>query len=99
MAQYEFLMKSNCNLFLIKEFEVSDYLRMSGLYCSLTFLDLCNSADRFNRQDIVDFVKRNQRECGGFAPSDGHDPHLLYSLSALQVISDSNNPSLRCSIQ
>ena len=65
---------------------MSDFLRMSGLYWSLTFLDLCNSTDRFNRQDIVDFVKRNQRECGGFAPSDGHDPHLLYSLSALQVI-------------
>ncbi len=64
---------------------MSDYLRMSGLYWSLTFLDLANSIERLNREDIIEFVKRNQHENGGFSPCDGHEPHLLYTLSALQV--------------
>ena len=64
---------------------MSDYLRMSGLYWSLTFLDLANSIDKLNKNEIIEFVKRNQHESGGFSPSDGHDPHLLYTLSAVQV--------------
>ena len=67
------------------EFEMSDFLRMSGLYWSLTFLDLANSADKLNKDEIVQFLKRNQHVSGGFGPCDGHDAHLLYSLSALQV--------------
>jgi geranylgeranyl transferase type-2 subunit beta len=64
---------------------VSDYLRMSGLYWSLTFLDLANSIEKLDKNEIIAYLKRNQHESGGFAPCDGHDPHLLYSLSALQV--------------
>ncbi len=58
---------------------------MSGLYWSLTFLDLSSSIEKLNKNEIIDFVKRNQHENGGFGPSDGHEPHLLYSLSAIQV--------------
>ncbi|RNA16387.1 geranylgeranyl transferase type-2 subunit beta [Brachionus plicatilis] len=67
------------------EYEVSDYLRMSGLYWSVTFLDLVNSLEKFNKDDIVAYLKRNQHSSGGFSPCDGHDPHLLYSLSAVQI--------------
>ena len=59
---------------------------MSGLYWSLTFLDLCNSMDKLNKEEIVEFLKKNQHESGGFGPCDGHDPHILYTLSALQII-------------
>ena len=45
--------------FVVKEYEVSDYLRMSGLYWSLTFLDLCRSIDKLDRTEIVEYVKRN----------------------------------------
>jgi geranylgeranyl transferase type-2 subunit beta len=65
---------------------MSDFLRMSGIYWSLTFVDLVNSIDRLDKEEIKKFLKRNQHESGGFSPSDGHDPHLLYSLSALQVL-------------
>ena len=58
---------------------------MSGLYWSLTFLDLSGAADKLNKTEVIEFVKRNQHESGGFSPCDGHDPHLLYTLSALQV--------------
>lgn len=64
---------------------MSDYLRMSGVYWSLTLLDLCGVKDKLDRDDIIEFLKRNQHESGGFSPCDGHDPHLLYSLSAVQV--------------
>ena len=64
---------------------MSDYLRMSGLYWSVTFLDLCKSLDKFNKNEIMEYVKRNQHESGGFSPCDGHEPHLLYTLSAIQV--------------
>ena len=59
---------------------------MSGLYWSLTFLDLCRSIDKLDRTEIVEYVKRNQHESGGFGPCDGLDPHLLYTLSAVQII-------------
>ena len=67
---------------------MSDYLRMSGIYWSLTLLDLCGAKDSLDRDELIKFLKRNQHESGGFSPSDGHDPHLLYSLSALQVYND-----------
>lgn len=41
---------------------------MSGLYWSLTFLDLSNSIDKLNKDEIVQFLKRNQHENGGFGP-------------------------------
>jgi geranylgeranyl transferase type-2 subunit beta len=65
---------------------MSDYLRMSGVYWSVTFLDLTNSLEKLEKNEIIDFVKRNQCESGGFSPSDMHEPHLLYTLSAIQVI-------------
>ena len=64
---------------------MSDYLRMSGLYWSLTFLDLVHSIDKLDKTEVMQFVKRNQHESGGFSPCDGHEPHLLYTLSAIQV--------------
>lgn len=58
---------------------------MSGIYWSLTFLDIVNAKEKLNKDDIIAFLKINQHESGGFGPCDGHDEHLLYSLSALQV--------------
>lgn len=65
---------------------MSDYLRMSGLYWSCTLLDLAHGLDKFKKQEIIEFVKRNQHINGGFRPCDGHDAHLLYTLSALQIL-------------
>jgi geranylgeranyl transferase type-2 subunit beta len=65
---------------------MSDFLRMSGIYWSITFLDLSNSIERLNQTEIVDFIKENQDESGGFSPSNGHEPHLLYTLSAIQTL-------------
>ena len=35
---------------------------------------------------IVDFVMSCQHDCGGFGGNLGHDPHILYTLSAVQLL-------------
>lgn len=66
---------------------MTDYLRMSGIYWSITALDLVNEAHRLNQNDIIDFIKQCQdTETGGIAASINHDPHILYTLSAIQIL-------------
>lgn len=69
-----------------QEYTLSEYLRMSGIYWGLTVMDLMSQLPRMNRQEIVDFIAACQHECGGVGASIGHDPHLLYTLSAVQVM-------------
>ena len=59
---------------------------MSGIYWGLTVMDLMGELPRMNREEITDFIKSCQHDCGGFSASIGHDPHLLYTLSAVQVM-------------
>eukprot|EP00095_Tigriopus_kingsejongensis_P008020 maker-scaffold1494_size38455-snap-gene-0.11 protein:Tk08020 transcript:maker-scaffold1494_size38455-snap-gene-0.11-mRNA-1 annotation:"hypothetical protein CAPTEDRAFT_118195" len=68
------------------EYVMSEFLRMNGVYWSLTAVDLMHAADQLDRTEILDFV----RACfdpvsGGFAPAPRHDPHILYTLSAVQI--------------
>uniref|UniRef100_A0A673BEI5 Geranylgeranyl transferase type II subunit beta n=1 Tax=Sphaeramia orbicularis TaxID=375764 RepID=A0A673BEI5_9TELE len=69
------------------EYTLSEYLRMSGIYWGLTVMDLMSQLPRMNRAEIIDFIKACQHECGGISASIGHDPHLLYTLSAVQILS------------
>ena len=64
---------------------MTEYLRMSGIYWGLTAIDLLSSLDRMNKTEVLKFVVDCQHDCGGFGASIAHDPHLLYSLSAVQV--------------
>lgn len=60
---------------------------MSGVYWGVTALDLMSQLDKLNRDEIIEFVKRCQcPKTGGFAPCEGHDPHILYTLSAVQIL-------------
>ncbi|KAI9034531.1 terpenoid cyclases/protein prenyltransferase alpha-alpha toroid [Hyaloraphidium curvatum] len=68
------------------EYWLAEHLRLSGLYWGLTALDLMDRADALDRVAVVDFVRRCQHPGGGFGGSPGHDPHMLYTLSALQVL-------------
>lgn len=65
---------------------VTEHLRMSGVYWGLSAMALLNSLDEMDRQVGIDFVLSCQHESGGFAGNVGHDPHLLYTLSAVQVL-------------
>ena len=64
---------------------MTEFLRMSGMYWGLTVMDLMNGLDSMDKQEVLDFVKQCQHESGGVSASIGHDPHLLYTLSAVQV--------------
>lgn len=66
---------------------MTDYLRMSGIYWSLTALDLMGQSERLNQNDIIDFIKQCQDpDSGGISASVNHDPHILYTLSAVQIL-------------
>ncbi|XP_060088021.1 geranylgeranyl transferase type-2 subunit beta isoform X2 [Heteronotia binoei] len=68
------------------EYCMSEYLRMSGVYWGLTVMDLMGQLHRMNKEEILAFIKSCQHECGGISASIGHDPHLLYTLSAVQIL-------------
>nr|CAI9694217.1 unnamed protein product [Rangifer tarandus platyrhynchus] len=68
------------------EYCMSEYLRMSGIYWGLTVMDLMGQLHHMNRDEILTFIKSCQHECGGISASIGHDPHLLYTLSAVQIL-------------
>ncbi len=70
----------------MQEYVTTEFLRMSGIYWGLTAMDLMGQLHRMGRDEVIGFVRGCQdKGSGGFSPSFGHDPHLLYTLSALQV--------------
>ena len=66
---------------------MSEYLRMSGIYWGLTVMDLMGQLHRMNREEILTCIQSCQHECGGISVSIGRGPHLLYTLSAVQILS------------
>uniref|UniRef100_A0ABZ3NN91 Geranylgeranyl transferase type-2 subunit beta n=1 Tax=Rattus norvegicus TaxID=10116 RepID=A0ABZ3NN91_RAT len=85
------------------EYCMSEYLRMSGVYWGLTVMDLMGQLHRMNKEEILVFIKSCQHECGGVSASIGHDPHLLYTLSAVQVspcetLTLCDDPNVNCPI-
>ncbi|KAK9325408.1 terpenoid cyclases/protein prenyltransferase alpha-alpha toroid [Lipomyces orientalis] len=68
------------------EYWLSEHLRMSGVYWGLMALDLMGARDALPREDVVAYVKSCQHSNGGFGANPGHDPHLLYTLSAVQIL-------------
>lgn len=64
---------------------MTEYMRMSGMYWVMTALDLVGCKDRLPAEEVISAVAKCQDECGGFVASPGHDPHILYTLSAVQV--------------
>ena len=68
------------------EYAMSEFLRMNGLYWGVAAMDLMHSLELMERDKIVQFVTECQDpDTGGFRPVHGHDPHILNTLSAVQV--------------
>ncbi|XP_010035624.2 geranylgeranyl transferase type-2 subunit beta 1 isoform X1 [Eucalyptus grandis] len=63
-----------------------DHLRMNGAYWGLSALDLLGKLDTVDLEDIVSWIMKCQHESGGFGGNIGHDPHVHYTLSAVQVL-------------
>lgn len=69
------------------EYFVGEHLRMSGVYWGLMAMDLIECLDDMQRDAIVAWVMTCQdTETGGFSGNVGHDVHLLYTLSAIQIL-------------
>lgn len=59
---------------------------MSGIYWGVTALDIMDNVSKLDKASIVDFIRKCQCPVsGGISPCEGHDPHVLYTLSAVQV--------------
>lgn len=59
---------------------------MSGIYWGLTPLYLLGQPDALPRSALLDFVLSCLHENGGFGAAPGHDPHMLYTVSAVQIL-------------
>ena len=58
---------------------------MSGIYWGLTAMDLMGQLEVMNKVEVLDYVRSCQHPCGGVSACLNHDPHLLHTLSAVQV--------------
>jgi geranylgeranyl transferase type-2 subunit beta len=67
------------------EYAMSEFLRMNGIYWGVTAMDLMGRLGAMDRPGIVQFLRDCQTPAGGFRPVPGQDPHLLNTLSAVQV--------------
>ena len=68
------------------EYWVTEHLRMSGVYWALAGLSALSAVDALPSAPLLEFVSSCfDAETGGYAGNVGHDPHLLYTLSALQI--------------
>jgi len=78
------------------ESEASQHLRLNAVYWGLCCLELLGApAETLDRAALRAWLLACQREGRGFAPAPGHDPHLLCTLSALQVLALLRDPLLR----
>eukprot|EP00126_Sphaerothecum_destruens_P014931 Sdes_comp8827_c0_seq1m213 len=68
------------------EYNISPHLRMSGLYWALTSLALCDKLALMDRKSVLEFVASCQNDDGGFGCILGADSHLLFTLSAVQIL-------------
>ena len=68
------------------EFVASEHLRLSASYWALSALEVLGCGERADRAAIVAEVKRCAHPGGGYGGAVGHDPHLLHTLSALQLL-------------
>jgi geranylgeranyl transferase type-2 subunit beta len=86
------------------EYYVTEHLRMSGVYWGLCTMELMEAGGEMDRAAIVEWVLQCQHPCGGFGGNVGHDPHMLYTCSAVQILAlcraldrlDEPAPSAEC---
>ena len=68
------------------EYWLTEHLRLNGLYWGLTALHLLGHPDALPRNEILDFVCSCLHDNGGFGAAPGHDAHMLYTVSAVQIL-------------
>ncbi|KAL1304986.1 hypothetical protein AAFC00_003890 [Neodothiora populina] len=68
------------------DYWLTEHLRLNGIYWGLTALNLLGQPDALPRDGLLDFIFSCLHENGGFGAAPGHDPHMLYTVSAVQVL-------------
>jgi len=68
------------------EYWLTEHLRLNGLYWGLTALHLLGHPDALPREELLEFVFSCLHENGGFGAAPGHDAHMLYTVSGVQIL-------------
>lgn len=68
------------------QYWMTEHLRLNGVYWGLTALHLMGHPEALARDQTIKFVLDCQNEDGGFGAAPGHDSHMLYTLSAVQIL-------------
>ncbi|KAI9683339.1 MAG: hypothetical protein M1829_005409 [Trizodia sp. TS-e1964] len=68
------------------EYWLTEHLRLNGLYWGLTALHLLGHPEALPRDATIEYVLSCQHENGGFGAAPGHDAHMLYTVSAVQIL-------------
>jgi len=68
------------------QYWMTEHLRLNGVYWGLTALHLMGHPDALPVDQTIKFVLECQNPDGGFGAAPGHDSHMLYTLSALQIL-------------
>uniref|UniRef100_A0A0E0IED4 Geranylgeranyl transferase type II subunit beta n=1 Tax=Oryza nivara TaxID=4536 RepID=A0A0E0IED4_ORYNI len=66
---------------------VMEHIRLNGAYWGLTTLDLLHKLRAVEADEVIEWIMSCYHpESGGFGGNVGHDAHVLYTLSAVQVL-------------
>jgi hypothetical protein len=65
---------------------MTEHLRLNGIYWGLVALHLLRHPEALPRDETIKFVLSCQKENGGFAPAPNHHAHMLYTVSAVQIL-------------
>ena len=65
---------------------MTEHLRLNGVYWGLTALHLLGHPDALPRDKTIEFVLACQNKDSGFGAAPGHDSHMLYTVSAVQIL-------------
>jgi len=65
---------------------MTEHLRLNGLYWGLVALHLLGHPEALPRDETIKFVLSCQKDSGGFAPAPNHHAHMLYTVSAVQIL-------------
>ncbi|KAJ3236317.1 hypothetical protein HDU81_010906 [Chytriomyces hyalinus] len=68
------------------EYWAGEHLRLNGVYWGLTSLHLLKHESALDSNEVIEYVLACRHPNGAFGGHTGHDAHLLYTLSAVQIL-------------
>lgn len=79
----------------LEAYRMSDYLRVSGMYWAITGMQIMKQELEMTEEAVATVYNDCfDRQTGGFRPWKGQDVHMLFTLSAVQILASTNRLSL-----